>query len=110
MIVRVERDSMAGTPAGRETLCVRRPLVAAFPGRTPERPIAVSAENGPSAPSNNPKLGEAIGVGDRSVVCGRSAKLLADIHVAQWSKSQYPVLREMIQPTLQGDSPDPRLR
>jgi NitT/TauT family transport system ATP-binding protein len=44
------------------------------------------------------------------VVCGRSAKLLADIHVAQWSKSQYPVLREMIQPTLQGDSPDPRLR
>jgi hypothetical protein len=36
--------------------------------------------------------------------------LLADIHVAQWSKPNYGLLREAIQSTLQSDRPDPRLK
>jgi NitT/TauT family transport system ATP-binding protein len=54
-------------------------------------------------------LEEAISVGDRIVVFGGSAKLLADIHVAQWPANKYGVLREAIQFTLQNNKPDPRL-
>ena len=35
------------------------------------------------------QLEEAIGVGDRVVVFGKSAKLLADIHVNKWPKTKY---------------------
>jgi NitT/TauT family transport system ATP-binding protein len=42
-------------------------------------------------------------------VFGKSAKLLADIHVAQWPKERYGALREAIQATLQTNKPDPRL-
>jgi hypothetical protein len=38
-----------------------------------------------------------------------SAKMLADIHVAAWPKSEHAILREAIRATLQKDSPDPRL-
>ena len=55
------------------------------------------------------QLEEAISVGDRIVVLGQSAKLLADIHVAQWPKEKYASLREAIQSTLQSNKPDPRL-
>jgi NitT/TauT family transport system ATP-binding protein len=55
------------------------------------------------------QLEEAIGVGDRIVVFGKSAKLLADIRVAQWPKPKHALLREAIQSTLQNDKPDPRL-
>jgi hypothetical protein len=43
------------------------------------------------------------------VVFGKSAKLLADIRVAQWRSSEYAMLREAIQATIQGNRPDPRL-
>jgi len=43
------------------------------------------------------------------VVFGKSAKLLADIHVARWPKAKYALLREAIQSTLQSNKPDPRL-
>jgi NitT/TauT family transport system ATP-binding protein len=43
------------------------------------------------------------------VVFGKSAKLLADIHVARWPKAKYALLREAIQSTLQTNKPDPRL-
>jgi hypothetical protein len=43
------------------------------------------------------------------VVFGKSAKLLADIHVGDWPKSKYRLLREAIQSTLQSNRPDPRL-
>jgi NitT/TauT family transport system ATP-binding protein len=56
------------------------------------------------------QLEEAIGVGDRIVVFGKSAKLLADIHVARWPKSKHKALREAIQSTLQSNKPDPRLQ
>lgn len=49
-------------------------------------------------------------VGDRIVVFGKSAKLLADIHVAQWPKSKHRLLREAIQWNLQSNKPDPRLK
>jgi len=74
-----------------------------------ERFLALARECGSTAILITHQLEEAIGVGDRIVVLGKSAKLLADIHVAPWLKSQHPVLREAIQSTLQNNSPDPRL-
>jgi NitT/TauT family transport system ATP-binding protein len=71
--------------------------------------LALARECGSTAILITHQLEEAIGVGDRVVVFGKSAKLLADIHVAQWDKSQYALLREAIQGTLQSNSPDPRL-
>ena len=71
--------------------------------------LALARECGSTAILITHQLEEAIGVGDRIVVFGKSAKLLADIHVAQWPKSQYAMLREVIQSTLQSNSPDPRL-
>jgi hypothetical protein len=44
------------------------------------------------------------------VVFGKSAKLLADIHVAGWTKSKYKLLREVIQSTLQSNRADQRLK
>jgi NitT/TauT family transport system ATP-binding protein len=55
------------------------------------------------------QLEEAIAVGNRIVVLGKSASLLADIRVADWTSAEYPVLREAIQATLQGNTADARL-
>ncbi len=71
--------------------------------------LALARECGSTAILITHQLEEAIGVGDRVVVFGTSAKLLADIPVAQWPKEQYAVLREAIQLTLQNNSADPRL-
>ncbi len=71
--------------------------------------LTLARECGSTAILITHQLEEAIGVGDRVVVFGKSAALLADIHVAQWPKEQYGVLREAIQLTLQNNKPDPRL-
>jgi NitT/TauT family transport system ATP-binding protein len=71
--------------------------------------LALARECGSTAVLITHQLEEAIGVGDRIVVFGKSAKLLADIHVAQWPKPKHALLREAIQSTLQNDKPDPRL-
>ena len=55
------------------------------------------------------QLEEAIGVGDRIVVFGKSARLLADIDVARWDKRDFATLREAIQATLQNNEQDLRL-
>jgi NitT/TauT family transport system ATP-binding protein len=55
------------------------------------------------------QLEEAMSVGDRIVVFGKSAALLADVRVSDWDRAEYPVLREAIQNTLQANQPDPRL-
>jgi NitT/TauT family transport system ATP-binding protein len=55
------------------------------------------------------QLEEAMAVGDRIVVFGKSAKLLADVRVRDWELSERPMLREAIQNTLQGNAPDARL-
>jgi NitT/TauT family transport system ATP-binding protein len=72
--------------------------------------LALARECGSTAILITHQLEEAIGVGDRVVVFGKSAKLLADIHVAQWPKSKYALLREAIQSTLQNNRPDARLK
>ena len=72
--------------------------------------LALARECGSTAILITHQLEEAISVGDRIVVLGNSAKLLADIHVAQWPKSKYALLREAIQSTLQSNKPDPRLK
>jgi NitT/TauT family transport system ATP-binding protein len=71
--------------------------------------LKLARESGATAILITHQLEEAIAVGDRIVVFGKSAKVLADIHVKQWSKDRYPVLREAIQATLQSNKPDPRL-
>ena len=71
--------------------------------------LALARECGSTAILITHQLEEAIGVGDRIVVLGRSARLLADIHVAKWEKSEYGVLREAIQSTLQSNQRDGRL-
>jgi NitT/TauT family transport system ATP-binding protein len=71
--------------------------------------LSLARECGSTAILITHQLEEAISVGDRIVVFGKSAKLLADIHVAQWPKEKHGILREAIQATLQSNSPDPRL-
>jgi NitT/TauT family transport system ATP-binding protein len=71
--------------------------------------LALARESGSTAILITHQLEEAIEVGDRIVVLGKSAKLLADVHVAQWPKSRYATLRAAIQATLQGNQPDPGL-
>jgi NitT/TauT family transport system ATP-binding protein len=71
--------------------------------------LALARECGSTAILITHQLEEAIGVGDRIVVFGKSAKLLADIRVAQWPKPKHALLRVAIQSTLQNDKPDPRL-
>src|SRR6185436_15591293 len=63
--------------------------------------LELARECGSTAILITHQLEEAIGVGDRIIVFGKSAKLLADIHVAQWPKSKYGLLREVIQSTPQ---------
>lgn len=71
--------------------------------------LKLARECGSTAILITHQLEEAISVGDRIVVFGKSAKLLADIHVAGWPKSKYGLLREAIQSTLQHNRSDPRL-
>ena len=71
--------------------------------------LALARECGSTAILITHQLEEAIGVGNRIIVFGKSAKLLADIKVAHWPKSEHAMLREAIQMTLQSNSPDPRL-
>jgi NitT/TauT family transport system ATP-binding protein len=71
--------------------------------------LKLARECGSTAILITHQLEEAIGVGDRIVVLGKSATLLADIHVAQWAKAEHAALREAIQSTLQGNRRDPRL-
>lgn len=56
------------------------------------------------------QLEEAMSVGDRIVVFGKSAALLADVRMADWDRADYPLLREAIQNTLQNNAPDIRLK
>jgi NitT/TauT family transport system ATP-binding protein len=71
--------------------------------------ITLAEECGSTAILITHQLEEAISVGHRIVVFGKAAALLADIRVADWPKSDYALLREAIQATIQGNRPDPRL-
>ncbi len=71
--------------------------------------LELARECGSTAILITHQLEEAIGVGDRIVVFGKSAKLLDDIHVNPWTKNNHPLLHEAIQSTLQNNQADPRL-
>jgi NitT/TauT family transport system ATP-binding protein len=71
--------------------------------------LALARQCGSTAILITHQLEEAIAVGNRVVVFGKAAALLADIRVADWPSAEYPILREAIQTTLQGNKPDVRL-
>jgi NitT/TauT family transport system ATP-binding protein len=71
--------------------------------------LGLARECGSTAILITHQLEEAIGVGDRIIVLGKSAKLLADIHVEGWNKRDHAILREAIQATLQSNVQDARL-
>jgi NitT/TauT family transport system ATP-binding protein len=71
--------------------------------------LTLARESGSTAILITHQLEEAIGVGDRIIVLGRSARLLADIDVARWNKRDFAMLREAIQATLQNNERDFRL-
>jgi NitT/TauT family transport system ATP-binding protein len=71
--------------------------------------LTLARESGSTAILITHQLEEAIGVGDRIIVFGRSARLLADIDVARWDKRDFAMLREAIQATLQNNEQDFRL-
>ena len=56
------------------------------------------------------QLEEAMSVGDRIVVFGKSATLLADIRMKDWDRDDHATLRSAIQNTLQVNAPDERLK
>jgi NitT/TauT family transport system ATP-binding protein len=55
------------------------------------------------------QLEEAIDTGDRLLVFGRPATLLADLRLDQWRAGELPALRTLIQQALQDNVPDPQL-
>jgi NitT/TauT family transport system ATP-binding protein len=71
--------------------------------------LSLARECGSTAILITHQLEEAIGVGDRIIVLGRAARLLADIDVARWDKREFAILREAIQATLQTNAQDLRL-
>jgi len=71
--------------------------------------LSLARECGSTAILITHQLEEAIGVGDRIIVLGKAARLLADIDVARWDKREFAILREAIQATLQSNTQDLRL-
>lgn len=74
-----------------------------------EKFVTLARECGSTAILITHQLEEAIAVGDRIVVFGKSASLLADVRVSDWKVAEYPLLREAIQTSLQRNAPDARL-
>jgi NitT/TauT family transport system ATP-binding protein len=55
------------------------------------------------------QLEEAIDTGDRLLVFGKPATLLADLRLAAWPRTEWPGLRARIQSMIQSNEPDPEL-
>jgi NitT/TauT family transport system ATP-binding protein len=72
--------------------------------------VALAREFSSTAILITHQLEEAISVGDRIVVFGKSASLLADVKMSDWDRADHPRLRAAIQNTLQANAPDARLR
>ena len=94
---------------GRRRRVVEREADGVTAAELRETFLALARECGSTAILITHQLEEAISVGDRIVVFGKSAKLLADIHVNRWGKESHPLLREAIQSTLLNNRADPRL-
>ncbi|QDM16635.1 ATP-binding cassette domain-containing protein [Tardiphaga sp. vice352] len=71
--------------------------------------VALAREFNSTAILITHQLEEAMSVGDRIIVFGKSAALLADVRVADWTEADYPLLRAAIQNTLQANAMDARL-
>jgi NitT/TauT family transport system ATP-binding protein len=71
--------------------------------------VDLAREFGSTAILITHQLEEAIAVGDRVIVLGKSASLLADVRLSEWTRSEHGVLREAIRATLQTGQPDVRL-
>ena len=71
--------------------------------------VALAREFNSTAILITHQLEEAMSVGDRIIVFGKSAALLADVRVSDWAPAEYPVLRAAIQNTLQLNAMDARL-
>ena len=72
--------------------------------------VALAREFSSTAILITHQLEEAMAVGDRIVVFGKSAKLLADIRMSDWPDAERTMLRAAIQATLQSNAPDARLQ
>ncbi|MET0868078.1 MAG: ATP-binding cassette domain-containing protein [Pseudorhodoplanes sp.] len=72
--------------------------------------VTLARESGATAILITHQLEEAIAVGDRIVVFGKAAQLLADIRVRDWPVSGHAELRDAIQVTLHGNEIHPRLK
>jgi len=72
--------------------------------------VALAREFNSTAILITHQLEEAMSVGDRIIVFGKSAALLADVRVADWAPADYLVLRAAIQNTLQANAEDERLK
>ncbi|MET0444163.1 MAG: ATP-binding cassette domain-containing protein [Pseudorhodoplanes sp.] len=72
--------------------------------------VTLARESGATAILITHQLEEAIAVGDRIVVFGKAAQLLADISVRDWPASGHAELRDAIQVTLHGNEIHPRLK
>jgi NitT/TauT family transport system ATP-binding protein len=78
-------------------------------GELRETFVTIARECGSTAVLITHQLEEAIAVGDRILVFGKSAALLSDIRVADWPAAEHAALREAIQATLQGNQADRQL-
>jgi NitT/TauT family transport system ATP-binding protein len=72
--------------------------------------VDLAREFGSTAILITHQLEEAMAVGDRIVVFGKSATLLADVRMSDWAPGDRLVLRSAIQNTLQTNLQDPRLQ
>jgi NitT/TauT family transport system ATP-binding protein len=71
--------------------------------------VSLARETGSTAILITHQLEEAISVGDRVIVFGKPARMLADIRVKDWNKADHALLREAIQSSLQSNTADWRL-
>ena len=71
--------------------------------------VSLARESGSTAILITHQLEEAISVGDRILVFGKPAVLLADVRVSDWPSGERAKLREAIQTTLHSNRADPRL-
>jgi NitT/TauT family transport system ATP-binding protein len=72
--------------------------------------VTLARESGATAILITHQLEEAIAVGDRIIVFGKAAHILADIRVSEWSTSDHAELRDAIQVTLHSNETNERLK
>jgi NitT/TauT family transport system ATP-binding protein len=72
--------------------------------------VTLARESGATAILITHQLEEAIAVGDRIIVFGKAAHILADIRVSEWASADHADLRDAIQVTLHSNEINERLK